>query len=175
MEGNLMKKKVLILLVVAVLAIAPAAAAQYRGSSEEGTVGIGLNLGTNTGLGLKFGMGDFDIFANIGLNFLGMEFDPFQFNLGGDVGIAYEVYDADFGGGHHMPVTVGLWFPMGFGFGEQFAFSLATLVHAGIEYQIPDVPVLFYLRLGLGLGMDIAPKFKLGFGFAGALGVMYVF
>ena len=170
-----MKKKVLILLVVAALAIAPAAAAQYKGAADEGSVGIGLNLGTNTGLGLKFGMGDFDIFANIGLDFLGMQFDPFQFSLGGDVGIAYEVYDADFGGGHHMPVTVGLWVPMGFVFGDNFAFNLAALVHAGIEYQIPDVPVLFYLRLGLGVDMGIAPKFNLGFGFAGALGVMYVF
>ena len=170
-----MKKKVLILLVVAVLAIAPAAAAQSRGSSEDGAFGIGLNLGTNTGVGLKFGMGDFDIFANIGLNFLDMQFDPFRFSLGGDVGIAYEVYDADFGGGHHMPVTVGLWVPMGFTFGDPFAFSLDVLAHAGIEYQIPNVPVLFYLRLGLGVGMDIVPDFKLGFSGAGALGVMYVF
>lgn len=171
--GKLMKKKVLILLVVAVLALAPAAAAQYKGASEEDSVGIGLNLGTNTGLGLKFGMGDFDIFANIGFDALHVSSNGFS--LGGDVGVAYEVYDVDFGGGHHMPITVGLWVPMGFFIGDNFAFNLAALVHAGVEYQIPDVPVLFYLRLGLGVDMGIVPEFKLGFGFAGALGVMYVF
>ena len=149
-----MKKKMLILLVVAVLALAPAAAAQYKGASEEGS-------------------GDFDIFANIGFDALHVSSNGFS--LGGDVGVAYEVYDVDFGGGHHMPITVGLWVPMGFFIGDNFAFNLAALVHAGVEYQIPDVPVLFYLRLGLGVDMGIVPEFKLGFGFAGALGVMYVF
>ena len=175
-----MKKKAIILLVVAALAIAPAAAAQYHGSSEEGAVGIGLNLGTNTGLGLKFGMGDFDIFANIGFDFLGFQTDPFQFSLGGDVGLAYEVYDVDFGGGHHMPITVGLWFPMGFVFLENgFGLNVNVLANAGVEYQIPDVPVLFYFRLGLGveLGMTFGENtsFKPDFGWAVALGAMYTF
>ena len=174
-----MKKKVLILLVVAVLAIAPAAAAQYKGSSEDGAVGIGLNLGTNTGLGLKFGRGDFDIFANIGIDFLNSFSKGNSFSLGGDVGVAYEVYDVDFGGGHHMPITVGLWVPMAFQFGGDagFAMDLAALAQAGLEYQIPNVPVLFYLRIGLGINMDIIgpDAFHIGFGGAGALGVLYVF
>ena len=65
-----MKKALTILLVLAVIAVMPLAAADRRGTSEEGAFGIGLNLGTNNGVGLKFGMGDFDIIANIGLDVL---------------------------------------------------------------------------------------------------------
>ena len=111
-----MKKKVLVLLVVAVLAVAPAMAADYRGSTEDGSVGVGINLGTNTGLGLKFGMGKFDIFADVGLDAWHISSDGF--GLGGDVGVSYEVYDIDLGGKHHMPITVGLMVPMGFFFGN---------------------------------------------------------
>ena len=168
-----MKKKVLVLLVVAVLAVAPAMAADYRGSAEEGSVGVGINLGTNTGLGLKFGMGKFDIFADVGLDAWHIGSDGV--GLGGDVGVSYEVYDIDLGGKHHMPITVGLMVPMGFFFGNSFAMSLGIQAMAGLEYQIPDVPVLFYLRVGLGVNLIIAPEFKPDVGGAGSLGVLYVF
>ena len=163
-----MKKKVLVLLVVAILAITPAMAANSKGASEDGSVGIGLNLGTNTGLGLKFGMGKFDIFANVGLSFLN------GYGLGADVGVSYEVYDIDLGGKHHMPVTVGLMAPVEMNW-NPFYLSVSALVHAGLEYQIPDVPVLFYLRAGLGLGIGIASDVTFKFTGAGALGVLYVF
>ena len=97
-----MKKKVLVLLVVAILAITPAMAANSKGASEDGSVGIGLNLGTNTGLGLKFGMGKFDIFANIGLDMFSLGSDGLR--LGGDVGVSYEVYDIDLGGKEWTPI-----------------------------------------------------------------------
>ena len=77
-------------------------------------------------------------------------------DFGGDVGVSYEVYDIDLGGKHHMPVTLGLWVPMAFSFSNNFAMNVSALVQAGLEYQIPDVPVLFYLRAGLGLGIGIA-------------------
>ena len=175
--GKLMKKKVLILLVVAVLALAPAAAAQYKGASEEGTWGVGLNLGTNTGVAIKYGYGDFDIFGNVGFDFLNLKTDPFRFSIGVDVGISYEVYDADFGGGHHMPITVGLMFPMGFIITDgSMDFNLGVLAQAGLEYQIPDVPIAFYLRLGVGLDMLFGSSgLEPGPGFSGAIGVMYVF
>ena len=163
-----MKKKVLVLLVVAILAITPAMAANSKGASEDGSVGIGLNLGTNTGLGLKFGMGKFDIFANVGLSFLN------GYGLGADVGVSYEVYDIDLGGKHHMPVTVGLMAPVEMNW-NPFYLSVSALIHAGLEYQIPDVPVLFYLRAGLGLGIGIASDVTFKFTGAGALGVLYVF
>ncbi len=168
-----MKKKVLVLLVVAILAITPAMAANSKGASEDGSVGIGLNLGTNTGLGLKFGMGKFDIFANVGLDMFSIGSDGLR--LGGDVGVSYEVYDIDLGGKHHMPVTLGLWVPMAFSFSNNFAMNVSALVQAGLEYQIPDVPVLFYLRAGLGLGIGIASDVTFKFTGAGALGVLYVF
>ena len=75
-----------------------------------------------------------------------------------------------------MPVTVGLLVPMGFFFGSPFQMSLGVQAMAGLEYQIPDVPVLFYLRVGLGIDMNVVGgDFKVGFGGSGALGVMYVF
>ena len=79
-----------------------------------------------------------------------------------------------------MPITVGLWFPMGFVFLENgFGLNVNVLANAGVEYQIPDVPVLFYFRLGLGveLGMTFGENtsFKPDFGWAVALGAMYTF
>ena len=167
-------KKVLVLLVVAILAITPAMAARSTsGTSEEGAVGVGLNLGTNSGLGLKFGMGKFDIFANVGFDALSIGKNGF--GLGGDVGVSYEVYDIDLGGPHHMPVTLGLMAPMRFFIGDNFMFNLGVLVQAGLEYQLPEVPVLFYLRVGLGVDLAIIPSFNVDFGYSGAIGVMYVF
>ena len=172
-----MKKKAIILLIVAALAIAPAAAAQYKGASEEGQWGIGLNLGTNTGVAIKYGFGDFDIFGNVGFDFLELKTDPFVFSIGADVGLSYEVYDVDFGGGHHMPITVGLIFPMGFIINDGcLDFNLGIQAQAGIEYQIPKVPVSFYLRLGVGLDMLFGTSgLDLGPGISGGLGVLYVF
>lgn len=170
-----MKKALTILLVLAVIAVMPLAAADRRGTSEEGAFGIGLNLGTNNGVGLKFGMGDFDIIANVGLNILRLNTG---LSLGGDVGFQYEVYDIQIDGPHHMPVTVGLLVPMGFFFGNSFAMSLGIQAMAGLEYQIPDVPVLFYLRVGLGVDLNIGDwpnRNFVDFSGSGALGVMYTF
>ena len=171
--GTSMKKKVLVLLVVAVLAVAPAMAASYRGSAEEGSVGVGINLGTNTGLGLKFGMGKFDIFADVGLDAWHIGSDGV--GLGGDVGVSYEVYDIDLGGKHHMPVTVGLMVPMGFFFGNSFSMNLGVVIQAGLEYQFPEVPILLYLRLGGGIDMKIVGDWMLGGLFAGSIGALWMF
>ena len=170
-----MKKALTVLLVLVAIAAMPLAAADSRGTSEEGAIGIGLNLGTNNGLGLKFGMGKFDIVANVGLDVL--HISNGNLSLGGDVGFQYEVYDIQIDGPHHMPVTVGLLVPMGFTFGNQFAMHLGVQAMAGLEYMIPDVPVLFYLRVGLGVDMRIVggDGFGLGFGGSGALGDMYLF
>lgn len=168
-----MKKKVLVLLVVAVLAVAPAMAADYRGSAEEGSVGVGINLGTNTGLGLKFGMGKFDIFADVGLDAWHIGSDGV--GLGGDVGVSYEVYDIDLGGKHHMPITVGLMVPMGFFFGNNFSMNLGVVIQAGLEYQFPEVPILLYLRLGGGIDMKIVGDWTLGGLFAGSIGALWMF
>ena len=74
--------------------------------------------------------------------------------------------------------TVGLLVPMGFFFGNSFAMSLGIQAMAGLEYQIPDVPVLFYLRVGLGVDLNIGDwpnRNFVDFSGSGALGVMYTF
>lgn len=162
-----MKKKVLLIALLVALILAPVTAASYRGSENDGAFGVGLNLGTNTGVGLKFGFGDFDVLANIGLD----KFSVDPFSLGGDVAVSYEVYDFDFGGGHHMPLTVGVGASMGFVFSDPFAFNLSVLVPVGISYQIPDFPMQFYLRLAPGLA--ILPN--IDFGFAGYIGALWMF
>lgn len=162
-----MKKKVLLIALLVALILAPVTAASYRGSENDGAIGVGLNLGTNTGVGLKFGFGDFDVLANIGLD--NFRFNPFS--LGGDVAVSYEVYDFDFGRGHHMPLTVGVGASMGFVFDDPFVFDLAVLVPVGISYQIPDFPMQFYLRLAPGLA--VLPE--LGFAFAGYIGALWMF
>lgn len=168
-----MKKKVLVLLFVAVLAIAPAMAASTRGTSSDGSFGIGLNLGTNTGLGMKFGMGKFDIIANVGLDAFHLGSDGV--GLGGDVGVSYEVYDIDIKGPHHMPVTLGLMVPMGFYFGDQFRMNLGVAITAGLEYQFPEVPILLYLRLGGGIDLAVTDNWTLGGLFTGAIGALWMF
>ena len=162
-----MKKKVLLIALLVALILAPVTAASYRGSENDGAIGVGLNLGTNTGVGLKFGFGDFDVLANIGLD--NFRFNPFS--LGGDVAVSYEVYDFDFGRGHHMPLTVGVGASMGFVFDDPFVFDLAVLVPVGISYQIPDVPMQFYHRLAPGLA--VLPE--LDFAFAGYIGALWMF
>ena len=174
-----MKKKLLILLVAALLATVPAMAADTRGTSDEGDWGIGLNLGTNTGLAIKYGFGDFDVFANVGFDFLNLDIktDSFQFGIGADFGLSYQVYDIDLGGKHHMPVTVGLMFPLGFVIHNNgFDFDLGVAVQAGLEYQIPDVPLSFYLRLGVGPGFTFGSSgFHMYPAWSAAIGMLYVF
>ncbi len=167
-----MKRKALVLLLVAVLAAVPAMAAT-RGASDEGSVGVGLNIGTNTGLGLKFGMGKFDILANIGLANFNIGADGF--NLGGDVAVSYEVYDFDLGGKHHMPLTLGLGATMALDIKKDVDFDLGLVVPVGIEYQIPDFPLAFYLRLAPGVGIVNDSKFNVDFDFAAYIGVLWMF
>ena len=166
-----MRKKVLLIALLVALILAPVTAASYRGSENDGAIGVGLNLGTNTGVGLKFGFGDFDVLANIGLD--NFRFNPFS--LGGDVAVSYEVYDFDFGRGHHMPLTVGLGAKTGFDFAKTFGFDLAVVVPVGISYQIPDFPMQFYLRLAPGLGLFNDSNFNLKFAFAGYIGALWMF
>ena len=168
-----MKKRVLIIALLIALILVPVSAASYRGSEKDGAFGIGLNLGTNTGVGLKFGMGDFDILANIGLSNFQVSAD--RFSLAGDIAASYEVYDVDFGKGHHMPITVGGGVTMGFTIGDQFGLDLSVVVPVGVSYQIPDFPMQFYLRLAPGVGIMRNSVVDPYFAFAGYLGALWMF
>ena len=166
-------KKVLILSFVILALAFPVFASDFdtSGSVKNGDVGIGLNLGTNTGLGLKFGFGKFDINANIGLSLVNLG----QYSsIGGDVSVAYEVYDWHIEGPHHIPITVGLktsmfaLFPYNRG---SAGFYWDILAEGGLEYQIPDYPILVYLRVGLGI--RIFPD--VWFAGSGSIGCLYLF
>ena len=64
-----MKKRLVLVALIALCLVAPVFAADnYSGVAKKNSVGLGLNLGTNTGVGFRYGMGDFDILANIGLH-----------------------------------------------------------------------------------------------------------
>ncbi|HIV99212.1 MAG TPA: hypothetical protein IAB12_05510 [Candidatus Ornithospirochaeta avicola] len=166
-------KKFLMILLVAALLIAPATAASFRGTSDN-TMTVALNLGTNTGVGMKFGLGDFDILANVGFDFLNVSSN--HFSIGADVGLAYQVADFDFGGGHHMPLVAGVIVPMSFILAEKtFVFGISPQALVGVEYMIPDTGWLFYARLGLGVALNFGTQFDLGFGASGAIGAGYQF
>ncbi len=167
-----MKKKAIVLLLVAIIAAVPAMAAS-RGSSGDGDFGIGLNVGNATGVGMKFGMGKFDLIANVGLDMFHIGSDGL--GLGGEVGAFYEIADIDFKGPHHMPITLGFMVPMGFFFGDQFAMNLGLTAMVGAEYQIPDIPLLFYLRVGGGVDLAIMNGWKVSGLFAGNVGVLWMF
>ncbi len=166
-----MKKFIVLTLLIMIFAFPVFAATETSGTLKNGDVGLGLNLGTNTGLGMKFGFGKFDINANIGINLI--KIGSYS-SFGGDVGVAYEVYDWQIDGPHHIPITVGAKVSM-FGLfpyhGGSSEFYLDVLAEAGLEYQIPDYPILLYLRVGLGVG--ILPKLDIAG--SGSIGCLYLF
>ena len=100
-----MKKKVLLIALLVALLLAPLSAASIRGTENDGAVGVGLNLGTNMGVGLKFGFGDFDVLANIGLDSFSL--DGNGLGLGGDVAFSWNYYTIDGGRDLQFPLTVG--------------------------------------------------------------------
>lgn len=170
-------KKILVLALVAVFAVTGLFASftdDYSGTMDEGSFALGVNLGTNTGVAVRYGYGRFDIFGDVGVDFITLGREG-EFAIGADVGASWEVYDFDFGNGHHMPLTVGLMVPLGFGFGDDFIFNLSVLAQVGVQYKLPKYPWSFYARLGLGLGLDIAPDFDLFFSGAGSIGALYHF
>lgn len=167
-----MKKTLLIVLVVLLLAT-PLFAASYNGVTKKNSVGVGLNLGTNTGVGMRFGMGDFDIIANVGLANFGVSSNGI--GISADAAVSYNVYTLAIEK-LEFPVTVGLGANGSFYFGDTSAISIAALVPVGIEYTFDGAPITVYLRLAPGLSFNIVGSdFKLGFGFAGYLGALWNF
>lgn len=169
-------KKILVFALVAVLAVSSVFADSfmddYSGTMKEGSWGVGLNLGTNTAVALKYGYSKFDAFANVGADLTHLSDG---FSLGVDLGASWQVYDVDFGKGHHMPITVGAMIPVGIVFGDDFAVNLGALVQGALEYKLPKYPWSFYLRLGLGINFKIGSDFGIGLGYSAAIGALYLF
>jgi hypothetical protein len=166
-----MKKKVFIVLAVVCLLATPLMAANsYKGSTDKGSFGIGLNLGTNTGVGMRFGMGNFDVLANVGLN-------NFSTNtLSADAAVSYLVYTIDGGNKYiQFPITVGAGGSCAMTFGDDFSISVAALVPVGIEYTFVDVPITCYLRIAPGVQILSANDLHIGLGFAGYIGALWNF
>lgn len=99
-----MKKKIALIAVIFALIMTPVFAA--GGVSEDNSMGVGLNLGTNTGVALRFGLGDFDVLANLGFDMLNI-FNG-DFTLAGDAAASWNFYTIDGGRGLEFPLTVGV-------------------------------------------------------------------
>ena len=159
-----MKKKALVICLLAALLVAPAFAASTAGTDKDGSFGLGLNLGTNTGVGMKFGMGSFDVLANVGLD--NFKVSNAGVGIGFDTSCSFEVYDFKIDSQNHMPLSVGVGLSTFFDFSSNFAYDLGMLVPVGISYQLHKLPAELYFRLvpalsivrgnslNVGLGMD---------------------
>ena len=169
-----MKKKIMVIALVLVVAMSGVFAANnYKGASAKNTMGVGLNLGTDTGVGLKFGMGKFDVTADIGLDLFEI---GDSIKIGGDAGVMYEVYDVQFKGKHHMPITVGGLLGLEGSVGSENSLKLNFAVGAGLEYTFPQVPINLYFR-AYPLGLRLAFEDKVGIKYYGAaqIGALWVF
>ncbi len=173
-EMTQMKKKIAIIAVVFALIVTPVFAA--GGVSEDNSIGVGLNLGTNTGVALRFGLGDFDVLANLGFDMLNI-FNG-DFTLAGDAAASWNFYTIDGGRGLEFPLTVGAGVNTAISFNDGVKTDLSVIVPVGIEYnfnQISDVPITMYLRLAPGMQMLKANKWDPSFDFAFYLGALWNF
>lgn len=166
-----MKKVLIVLTLICLVAFPVMAGNSYTGVTKKNSVGVGLNLGTNTGVGLRFGMGSFDILANVGIN--NFSFSPFT--LSADAAASYNVYTIDGGKNLKFPITVGAGAKTSIKFADTVDFNLGVVVPVGIEYTFAEVPVTLYVRLAPGIQLLEASKFKIGFDFAGYIGALWNF
>ena len=168
-----MKKRIIVVALLVLCLVAPVFAASTKGATQKGTVGVGLNLGTNTGVGFRYGMGQYDILANFGLN--NFKFDPFSMSV--DAAASYKVYTID-GGKRSLqfPITVGGGAALAMTFNsDKVGIDLSVLVPVGIEYTFTEVPITLYLRLAPGVQFLQNSSFKMGFAFAGYIGALWNF
>lgn len=164
-ENQIMKKKIMLLALALVMLVTPLFA--IGGTSEDNSVGVGINFGNNTGVALRFGFGDFDVLANIGVSMFSLNSSGYGF--GGDAAFNWNLYTIDGGRGLEFPLTIGAGLSTSVHFGDPTIFNLAVLFPFGIEYdfaQISDVPITVYFRLAPGFSLitanDLNVKFELG-------------
>lgn len=167
-----MKKVLIVLAVLCMVAFPVMAASKTVGVASKNTVGVGLNLGNNTGVGLRFGMGDFDVLANVGFDLISCE------ALAGDASVSYRVFTIDGGRKAQFPITVGVGASAAIHF-DPVALDLDILVPVGIEYDFSqlnkDAHITMYFRVAPGMQLLEGTEFKPNFAIAGYLGALWNF
>lgn len=170
-----MKKKIALVLLALVLLATPAFAA--GGVTRDNSWGIGVNLGNNTGVALRFGFGDFDLLANVGLAAFSLNSNGL--GLGGDVAFSWNFYTIDGGADLEFPLSIGLGASTQVHFGDPTGANLSVIVPVGIEYDFSqlnsDVPITAYFRLAPGVTILRANKVDIAFDFVAYLGAIWTF
>lgn len=167
-----MKKKI-VLIALLVLCLAVPAFSATRGVAKNNSFGLGLNLGTVNGVAMRFGMGDFDLLANVGFDVLNISAD--SWTLTGDVAASYKVYTIDGGRNLQFPITVGISAVPSITFASETTVNFDVLVPVGIEYTFDEVPITLYLRLAPGLQVIANTKVEPAFAFGGYIGALWNF
>lgn len=168
-----MKKKI-VLIALLVLCLAAPVFASLNGVTRKDSLGVGLNLGTNTGVAFRYGMGDFDITANVSFDVLEV------FNgtvvIAGDVGGAWNFYTIDGGRNLQFPLTFGVSAVPALVIGDgTTSFNFSILFPVGIEYTFDDVPITVYLKLAPGMSIVDNASVKVSPEFGAYIGALWNF
>ena len=168
-----MKKKALLICLLAALLVSPAFSASTAGTEKDGSFGLGFYFGTQTGVGMKFGMGKFDILANVGLN----DFDISNAGviIGFDTSCSFQVYDFKIDSQNHLPLSVGVGLSTYFDFSSNFFYHLGILVPVGISYQLHKLPAELYFRLVPALSIVQGNVLDVGLRMDAYVGALYKF
>ncbi len=164
-----MNKKIIAIVLVVALALCSLSAASTTGTAKKNAFSLGVGLGTNSGVAVKYGMGKFDLQANVGIVIKnGVCFS-------GDVGAFYNFYDINFKAGSSkqtISLTTGPLVGMN---AQDKSFGLDVIWTVGAEYTFKKVPVTMFTKLGGGYGMKFASSFEGKPTFYGVLGAVYTF
>ena len=165
-----MNKKIIAIVLVVALALCSLSAESTSGTSKKNALSLGIGLGTNSGVAVKYGMGKFDVQANVGVAIRNS-----NFIFSGDVGAFYDFYDINFKAGSSKQ-TISLTTGPLVGLNVQSgSLGLDAIWTVGAEYTFNKVPVSMFLKLGGGYGMVFADSVNGNFAFYGVLGAVYTF
>ncbi len=165
-----MNKKIIAIVLVVALALCSLSAASTSGTSKKNAFSLGIGLGTNSGVAVKYGMGRFDLQANVGVAIRNS-----SFIFSGDLGAFYNFYDINFKAGSSkqtISLTTGPLVGMN---AQNGSFGLDAIWAVGAEYTFNKVPVTMFMKLGAGCGILFADSVNTSFAFYGVLGAVYTF
>ena len=165
-----MNKKIIAIVLVVALALCSLSAESTSGTSKKNAFSLGIGLGTNSGVAVKYGMGKFDVQANVGVVIRNS-----NFIFSGDVGAFYDFYDINFKAGSSkqtISLTTG---PVLGLFAQNGGVGLSAVWTVGAEYTFNKVPVTMFTKLGAGYGFGFSESVNAGFAFYGVLGAVYTF